>query len=293
MPGLVTLTSSAAAASGAAPGAYALMLAAAALVTCAGTWIAAARLGLPRARTAAWIAGCVLATLLGARLLDWATAPAAFAGRGGGVSLAALTRIAPSGFALFGGLLAAAVCGSALAGVFGLPLWTLADAAAIPLGVGVALAKTGCQLNGCCFGRECPPATPFAIVPSAGTPAWWSAVSRGTTSLFAASAPAVWPTQSLEIAAGVAAACVGALLLWRAAARGSAFLGAIVTLTAARWAILPLRAVPPTYAAGVTTTLYPALYCAIIAVCAALLFARAWRPARDVAVSTDVLPQMR
>ena len=59
------------------------------------------------------------------------------------------------GFVYLGGLVAAAFAGVFFCQWRREPFWTWADAVALPAGLGYALGRIGCFLNGCCYGGEC------------------------------------------------------------------------------------------------------------------------------------------
>jgi phosphatidylglycerol:prolipoprotein diacylglycerol transferase len=66
------------------------------------------------------------------------------------------------GMSFYGGLGFAAAAGFVHARVVGVPAWEVADILALSFSPGVALARIGCFLNGCCYGR--PTAGPFGLV---------------------------------------------------------------------------------------------------------------------------------
>ena len=65
------------------------------------------------------------------------------------------------GFVYLGGLITAFLAALLFCQTRREPFWTWADAAAPPIGIGYALGRFGCLLNGCCYGREC--RLPWAI----------------------------------------------------------------------------------------------------------------------------------
>jgi prolipoprotein diacylglyceryltransferase len=304
---------------------YGTLLALAAVVCVASTVAVARACGVRMWRAAAWAAVLAVAALVGARLGHALVAPGTYAGPG-----AVATLLAPqaTGFALFGGLAACALAAPLAARALRVPLWTMLDATAAPLGVAVALAKLGCLLNGCCYGTACPtwaaalgvhyPAGSGPALASGSGAAAGAALSGGSgifgaVAAVATPSPALAPTQLFEAAGALCAAAFATWLLsrhgalasrgtrtiftawrptWRAPA-GVAFLAAATILTAARWAVLPLRAVPLGWAPAAATTWYPVAYATILLTCGALMAFRLWRPARAEAVTLDVLPQVR
>lgn len=89
--------------------------------------------------------------LLGARMLHFAMAeprtllehPLAFFDMGQG------------GFAFYGGVILAGIAGTAWGRWAGLDPWKLADLAAPPIMLGLALGRIGCFFAGCCHGATC------------------------------------------------------------------------------------------------------------------------------------------
>ena len=59
------------------------------------------------------------------------------------------------GFVYLGGLIAAFLATLYFCQARGEPFWLWADVAAPPIGLGYAIGRLGCLLNGCCYGREC------------------------------------------------------------------------------------------------------------------------------------------
>ncbi len=64
-----------------------------------------------------------------------------------------ILHIHEGGLALHGGVAGGIVVGLVYARRRGIPFWRLADIAAPSLALGTALARVGCFLNGCCYGR--------------------------------------------------------------------------------------------------------------------------------------------
>lgn len=102
-----------------------------------------------------------------------------------------------SGFVLYGGLLAGTAAGVVYTLMRREKLTRIADLAAAPMMVGIALGRIGCFLNGCCWGK---PTTGFPGVRFPETSNTWSEFDR----LFpgqAASHPLLHPTQLYETGA--------------------------------------------------------------------------------------------
>ncbi len=135
---------------------YGLMLAIAFLF---GTWLAlreARRLQLDEDRLVSVILVALVSGVLGARALyvlehvpefrrEWGSALALWQG----------------GLTLYGGLVAGTFAGLLAARRFKLPMWTVADALTPSIALGTVFGRTGCFLNGCCYGR--PTTLPWGI----------------------------------------------------------------------------------------------------------------------------------
>lgn len=214
------------------------------------------------------------AGLLGARLLDVATAWNYYTERPDRIYLLEFT-----GFSLYGGLVAALAVAALLARRFGLSLWRLADSAVPALAAGLVLMRVGCLLEGCCFGTVT--SLPWGVEYGPGSPAWALQLATGRTGILgmAGAVEPVHPTQVYEMIAALAFCALGISLLVRRAATGVrrypdgvAFLIFALGFTLFRLgngflrATVPALAMPPWF--------YPALYLAICAVIVALLLMR-------------------
>lgn len=170
-----------------------------------GAWVAHLR-GLPWRRALALYAIALLTGIVGARVFDLFIAGDFYAedpSRIWGASF--------QGFSLYGGLLLATFTAIALAGLWKLPLWRLADSAVPALVVGQVLMRTGCFLRGCCFGL--PTDLPWGVTFPMGSPAWTQQLLDGTTGIFGfmGEVRPVHPTQLYEMAGAV---LFGALAVW-------------------------------------------------------------------------------
>lgn len=246
-------------------GCYGWMLLAAVATSLGGALFAAGRLGLSRRRAAVCYLLTAAAVLMGSRGLHWIAQPAVSADQ---VASSPLTPH-PVGFALYGGLLAGVMVGGLAARTARLDAWSLADAAAVPTGVGIALVRVGCFAQGCCFGK--PSDVPWAVTPSPGSPAFFRQLADNPARLLTGLEP-IHPTQIYELAAALAAAVTAAVLLRRRTPRGTAALAAAAVFTALRWAILPFRDLRPT--AEADSLVYPTLYAALLCLLAAGIW---WR----------------
>lgn len=241
------------------------------LAPLAAVWVAGRR-GLPRRRAFAVYALALVGGIAGARALDLFVAARFYA-----EDPARTTALAFQGFSLYGGLAVAAVLGVVLARALRLPVWQLADSAVPGLALGVVLMRTGCFLNGCCYGVET--ALPWGVTYPVGSYAWDAQMLSGTGGLlsgFFGNVHPVHPTQLYELAGAV---LLAAAALWLARRRpdGVTFLAFAIGFTALRFGNHFLRARQPVITAP--EWFYPVFYAAIIAVLAALLVLRLRRPA--------------
>lgn len=113
--------------------------------------ILAKKQGLPLKETAAFVLFAAAVVLLGAR------APFLFR-PGAAPSPAALHD---GGGYFYAGLLAGILFSLAYLPLVRLPLWRVADVVAAGTALGYAIARAGCFLGGCCYGR--PAAVPWAV----------------------------------------------------------------------------------------------------------------------------------
>jgi phosphatidylglycerol:prolipoprotein diacylglycerol transferase len=150
--------------------------------------------------------GALVVGIVGARLLDVAVNWGYYA-----VDPSRIYGFAFRGFALYGGLILALVAGALLARAFRLSLWRLADGAVPALVAGIVLMRTGCFLNGCCFGTVT--SLPWGVTYPVGSPAWAWEVATGKTGIlgFAGLVKPVHPTQLYEM---IAAVVLGSFSVW-------------------------------------------------------------------------------
>ncbi len=226
-------------------------------------WVAHRR-GLPARRVAVFALLTAAAIPVGARLLHAATNASLYA-----ENPALLWQLSFTNYALYGGLTLAAVVGVVAARALSLDLWRVADAAAPALGAGIVLARTGCFLNGCCFGEACDASWAVTFPPMSNAHLWQ--IAQGQVDLFGAPLP-VYPTQLLELAGALVATIVALVLMQRRVPDGVAFLTFVALFTATRWAVRPLRVIPASF--GAPGWLYSALYATIIVVCIGLMLYR-------------------
>jgi phosphatidylglycerol:prolipoprotein diacylglycerol transferase len=142
---------------------FGIMLAVAFLV---GAWIAlgeARRRGIDETKLLNMVLVILVASILGARGFYVVTHPAEHAG-----DPFAAFRLWEGGLTLIGGFVAGTIAGFAYMRYAGLPFGATADAVTPSVALGVAIARIGCFLNGCCFGL--PGTAPWCVRYPAGSP---------------------------------------------------------------------------------------------------------------------------
>ncbi len=235
-------------------GVYGAAMAIAVAATLAGSLATAHRLKLSLRKSAICLAASGLAAWTGARgwhyLSFWLC--------GYEVAGGAAHSFAAGGGSLYGGLAAGVAAGGACCRLFHVNALRLADACSVPLALGVAILRVGCWHAGCCFGR--PTEVFWAVTPSVGSHAWVFQVANNPLAAVLGPRP-VHPTQLYELGAAlIAAVLAGAALRSRQTAGVAAF-AALVSLTALRWIILPMReyGLDGKFEATTCWVLYPAV----------------------------------
>ena len=212
-------------------GAYPLFISLAILTVVLGSYLIAVRRGLPRSRTLFCLLLMAVAFLAGARLFDvllnW---------QNYWQQPLRIIAFKPLGFAIYGGLLLSAAAGVAACRLAGLDPWRLADASAPALGLGVAVARVGCFLNGCCYGL--PTSLPWGVNFAPGSEAYeYQRLNLSVLSIFQ-TAPRIQPlhpTQLYELLAGLIGALLAASVLRRKFFDGAAFLVFVIWFTIFRY----------------------------------------------------------
>lgn len=237
--------------------------------------LSAARRGLPRRDTMSCLLIMSLAALIGARLLHVVINLGLYQREPQRVFSLQLT-----GFSLYGGLILAAISGIVTCRMLRLNIWRLADSTAPALGLGIAITRLGCFLNGCCFGKET--SLPWGITFPAGSPAvlyqTYNNISDSLSFFFISPLP-VHPTQLYELAAALAGAGLAVYLLRRQSVNGTAFLGFMIWFTAFRWFNYYLRVPPSTL--SVSPKFYPVFYGLVELLLIGMLFKRHRVVAKD------------
>lgn len=190
-----------------------------------------------------------------------------------------------TGFSLMGGLILAAITGVIMSLLLRFDPWSLADSIAPGLGVGIVLMRTGCFLNGCCFGKVTN--LPWAVHFAAGSIPYKyylpGLLEQKTVSPFALfRSPGVHPTQIYELLAALVITILIVLLARRKPPSGVLFLLFALLFAIFRWVNSLLRV--PANTLMVADWFYPLLYSAIILLSIILLIFRFNQPCPRVSL---------
>lgn len=219
------------------------------VVPVGGYWYARRRRDIPQATLWQVLIGTVAGGFIGARLLNVVLNLPEF--RAHPQAIIAWER---HGFSLYGGLLMAAFTGWVICRFKHVSVWRMADVIAPFLGIGIAIIRIGCFLQGCCFGKIT--RLPWGITFPMMSPSHLHQLSQGQTSLVQVNP--VHPTQLYELEA----ALFGSLIAWRMLKHnlpaGSAMGAFLLVFTSCRLAIYFFRVMPDSYI--VPHWFYPVLY---------------------------------
>jgi phosphatidylglycerol:prolipoprotein diacylglycerol transferase len=202
--------------------------------------------------------------LAGSRLLHWWTHPSAQ-----GLEISPLLSLDFRDFSLYGGLVLAGLASVVCCALTRVKLWELADCVAIAVGIGIVIVRSGCFVNGCCFGVETD--QPWGVIYPKGSPVQFHQIAVDATAMFH-ECRAVHPTQIYEMLAAGVAALLAFLLSHRNLPGGVPFLAAAIVFTSFRWVIDPLRVPNPTQVT--TGWTYRHLYEMVVAIGAVVLVGR-------------------
>jgi phosphatidylglycerol:prolipoprotein diacylglycerol transferase len=241
--------------------AYSFFTAAALLVAVIGGYFFARRRGLKRNDSLWMLLGMGLSVFIGARLfnviinLDWYAQEPARA--------VALTA---TGLSLYGGVVFGALAGAGIARARRIPLLKFADTVAPFVGIGIALMRVGCFLNGCCFGKVTD--LPWGVKFPPYSLAHMHQISENPFTAF--SVQPVHPTQLYELAAALLCTLLAFILIKKKTPHGTAALACVILFSVFRLINMQLRAL--TYSDTTLNIWYPLFYAAIIAVSGIYLF---------------------
>lgn len=207
-----------------------------------------------------------VAALLGSRLL--------YLFSQGGFSSLTIARIFDLHFryfSIYGGLTLAGILGLIACLALRLNPWVVGDALSPGLGIGLALAKTGCFMNGCCFGKVS--SLPWSVSFPPGSQAFSYQIMASSMTFFSRTA-SLHPVQLYEALAALAGAVVSAWVLKKYGKEipGLAILILGLWFTAWRWWLYSLRA--SVIRGSLDHQIYPWLYGTLIVIFLILILVR-------------------
>lgn len=225
---------------------------------------------LPRAKSVLVLLAMAMSVPAGARILHILTNPVLYQH-----DPAKMWSWHLTGFSLMGGLLLAAVTGITFSRLLRIDPWPLADTIAPGLGVGLILMRTGCFLNGCCFGKKT--AMPWAVhFPGGSIPYnyYLSEVmdKKGAFPWALFCSPGLHPTQVYEGLAVLGITLAVLYLIRKRAPTGVPFLTFALLFALFRWCNTGFRV--PAATLHIAASFYPFLYGGIIVLCILLILHR-------------------
>ena len=179
-----------------------------------GSYTSAVKKGFSRKNTLILIGTMTVAGFIGARGLHVLFNPNTYIN--GELSIIDFHM---AGFTIVGGILCAIFFGSIVGRIFFIDIWSFADNTIPFVGAGIAIARIGCFLNGCCFGHVTQ--VPWGIHFPLLSPAHVYQITHGFGNIFFTSA--VHPTQLYEMIAVIIGSIIALLI-----SRNNLFSGAAV-----------------------------------------------------------------
>lgn len=225
---------------------------------------------LPLGKSCLILVFMALSVPIGARLLHLLTNPTLYQ-----ANPAKLYSIELNGFALMGGLILATLVGVILAWIIKYDPWPLADSVAPALGIGIAVMRIGCYLNGCCFGKMT--RLPWGVkFPMGSSPYNYHMAEilekKGFSLLSLASLPKIHPTQLYELLAALIITLIIIYLIKKESPTGVPFLTFAGLFSLFRLGNSYLRI--PASSLEVAGYFYPLLYLSIAALTIILIIYR-------------------
>jgi len=233
------------------------------LIVTIGSYAMIKRSGLDLQKSLTIMVVAMIAFLLGARLLNILINLGMYLD-----DPTKIWRLSATGFSEYGGIVAAVIVGWIVAKRLGLDIWKLGDVLAPNLGIGIAVMRIGCFLNGCCFGTETN--LPWGVKFPMLSDAHLHQLSEGKASLFGAAA--VHPTEIYEMIAALIGTAIAIVILKKKMTPGVAILTFAIWFTTFRLLNHFIRVMPPSYDAPFL--FYPVFYLVLIAISSALLYKR-------------------
>ena len=182
---------------------------------------------------ALWV---LIAGLVGARMfyliseVDWTRESRSFLN-----VIKVFFKFRQGGLVFYGGLLLAIAVGIVYLVVKKLSVWKFADIAAPSVAIGIAFARIGCYMNGCCWGKPCPEGSPFRFLcvafPKGSLPAGF----YGQANL------PLYPTQFIHSINALMLFVVLSIIYWRKKFDGEVFWLFVAMYAVTRFSIEFLR----------------------------------------------------
>ncbi len=175
------------------------------------------------------------------------------------------------GFAISGGLISAILTGLSICKIFKIDFWKLGDTAVPFLGLGIAIARIGCFLNGCCFGKITD--LPWGVKYPMMSQAHQYQLSHEIGNIFGTLA--VHPTQLYEAFFAILGSILAACLIYKKITSGIAILTFGIIFSVFRLINMQLRVMTSTFDAP--QFFYPIFYVCIVIVCGILMYIRIYK----------------
>jgi len=179
---------------------------------------------------------------------------------------ARIYTLSATGFSEYGGIVTAVIVGSLVSRRLKLDIWMLGDRLAPNLGIGIAVMRIGCYLNGCCFGTETN--LPWGVKFPMLSDAHLYQLSEGATSILIVNP--VHPTEIYELIAALIGTAIAIIILKKKMTPGVAILAFAIWFTAFRLFNHFIRVMPNSFDAP--SWFYPVFYLALIVITGVLLF---------------------
>lgn len=173
-----------------------------------------------------------------------------------------------TGFSEYGGIIFAVVAGWIATRRLKIDIWRLGDLLAPNLGVGIAVMRIGCFLNGCCFGTET--SLPWGVRFPMLSDAHLHQISEGKATIL--SPLPVHPTEIYELIAALIGTALAIVILKKKMTPGVAILVFAIWFTSFRLFNHFIRVMPPSFTAP--DSFYPIFYSILIVISGALLYIR-------------------
>jgi phosphatidylglycerol:prolipoprotein diacylglycerol transferase len=232
------------------------------LLVLGGTFWLARKRGFERNKLIIFLSSVLVSGFAGARILHFLTNRSAYAS--GEYNLFSLSM---EGFAISGGIMAALLVGWFVSKKIKLDVWKLGDTSVVFLGLGIAMARIGCFLNGCCFGKVTN--LPLGVRFPELSQAHQYQLAHGMGNFFGANP--VHPTQIYEALAAIMGSFLAVYFIRKKSiSSGVAILSFGLWFSFFRLVNMRLRVMPGTFDAP--DFFYPVFYLGVMIICACFLY---------------------